>query len=105
MKNRTYKCGWCSAETKPVYQLKDRKYLCLECAEKHYNYVNNKMEKHIQEIRNGLSKKRKKISDLKMAMCNHENMFDTGYCVGKGNKIKFIWKCPDCNKTFYRDDL
>lgn len=98
---KIHKCGWCGEETKPIYRLKDGRFLCVVCAEKHYNYVVNKMEQHIQEVKNGLNKKSKKLTELKQAMCKHENAFDTDYVTGFGENMKYIWKCPDCGKTIY----
>jgi hypothetical protein len=102
MNKRIHCCGWCKAETSPTYKLKDGKYLCLECATKHYNCIEKKMKDHIQNIRNGLNKKKIKLSKFKEEMCKHENAFDTGYCVGVKN-VKSIWRCPDCGKTIYKE--
>jgi DNA-directed RNA polymerase subunit RPC12/RpoP len=102
MINKVYYCGWCKAETSPTYKLKDGKYLCLDCATKHYNHVEKKMENHIQTIRNGLNKKKQKLAKFKEEMCKHENAFDTGYGVGRVN-MKSIWRCPDCGKILYKE--
>lgn len=96
-------CGWCNKETPTIYKLKDGKYLCLECATKHYEYVNEKMERYIETIRSGLNKKKNKLNDFKQAMCQHENIINTNYCVGTGKNIKTIWQCPDCGKRLYKD--
>lgn len=102
MNSRTIKCGWCSKDTLRVYRLKDGKYLCLECATKHYNCVNEKMLKHIETIKNGLHKKEQKLKLLQQASCKHESAFNTGYSVGTNN-VKEIWRCPNCEKTIYKD--
>lgn len=105
MKNRTVKCNWCDKDTKNVYQLKDKSWLCLECATKHYNFVKDKMEKHIKTIEVGLDKKKEKLYKFKQAECIHENAINTKYCVGMGDNVKTIWQCPDCGKIIYKDGI
>ena len=100
--NRLCKCNWCDKETVKVYQLRDRSYLCLECAITHYNSVNTQMENHIKTIRVGLDKKRVKLLKFKEMECKHENAIDTKYCVGIGDSLRNIWRCPDCGKTIYK---
>ena len=105
MKNNTIcGCSWCGKETVKAYQLKDKSYLCLTCAVKHYNSVNTRMENHIKLIRQGLYKKRDKLDKFKQMECKHENTVSTGYSVGFGENMKHIWKCPDCNKTIYKKE-
>ena len=100
----TCKCEWCGKETVKAYKLKRSGYLYLECSVKHFNSVNNRMEEHIKKIRAGLNKKREKLSKFKELECNHENAFDTEYCVGRGDNMRFIWRCPDCGKTIYKKE-
>ena len=104
MDNNTCKCAWCDKETVKAYQLKSKRYLCLECAVKHFNSVNTRMEEHIKKIRAGLNNKREKLSKFKEMECKHENAFPTGYCVGMGDNMRFIWRCPDCGKTIYKKE-
>lgn len=102
MKDKACYCGWCKKETKKVYQLKDRRWLCLECATKHYDCINEKMENYIETIRVSLNKKKDKLYEFKQAECKHENAIDTGYCVGMGDNCRYIWRCNDCGKTIYK---
>lgn len=96
-------CGWCRTPTKPIYPLNDGKYLCPICAEKHFNLVYTKMTKHIEEINNGLKKKRRRLVKLKQDMCLHTKAYSTGYSKFFSPKVmKEIWDCPDCNKRFYK---
>lgn len=104
MKTRKTYCGWCKAETQQIYKLKDGKFLCLECATKHYDCVEKKMEDYIDQIKNGLKKKRNKLQRFKEAMCKHENAINTNYYVGI-NPSKYIWRCPDCGKTIYKEEF
>lgn len=102
MINKHCKCGWCNIDTKRIYQLKDGRFLCLACASKHFECVNTKMQKHIQEIQSGLKKKKEKIQRLIEATCEHKNQYNTGYVTGNGEgTIKEIWNCPDCHKRLY----
>lgn len=104
MVNNQTKCVWCGASTTKTYYLKrDRRYLCLDCAKKHYAVVEKKMNRHIEEVKYGLQKKREKLQQFIYDSCDHSDFTRTGYCVGKGDKMKEICNCNVCGKQLYKE--
>lgn len=96
------KCAWCDSKTKPIYKLK-RGYLCPICAEKHYTSIKKKLLNHIKEIHNGLDNRRKSIVRLRQELCEHKNVYNTGYCkIFTPVYSKEIWKCADCDKEILK---
>jgi len=97
------KCGWCGADTLEIYTLNDGKSLCPICAEKHYNFISNRMTNHIREVNNGLKNRRDNLRKLKQKMCNHENLIDTGYAKHTENMgWVAIYRCKDCDKEIFK---
>jgi len=98
-------CNWCGTETKKIYPIGrcKEKSLCPICAKKHLDSIIPKLENHIEEIQNGIKNRTEQLRRLTQEMCNHENIFNTGYCEKFSDSvIKQMWKCPDCRKIFYK---
>jgi ribosomal protein L44E len=99
------KCSWCDTETLETYTLKDNKSLCFKCATKHYEQIQNKINLHIkeiQEMKDELGNYANNLLELKRQICEHKNLFDTGY--GKWtDKMRFIYRCKDCGKEILKE--
>lgn len=101
MKNNRIQCGWCGSDTTRTYKLKDGRYLCYTCTEKHFEIVKGKMEHHIQQIQYRLKKKEERLKKFKEDGCDHFDFLRTGYAVGRGDNMKEICICNNCGKRLY----
>lgn len=101
--NSIINCNNCNQETIPKYKIGKNKYLCVNCAEKHYNELSNKLNKRIENLQYTLRHEKNKLQNFIYASCDHSDYVKTGYCIGSGDTLKEVCVCKKCSKTIYKN--
>jgi len=94
-------CAWCGNNTIKYYKIKPKHYLCVTCAQKHYDIVENKVNTQIANMLKGLDKRKNKIKQFTYELCTHTDINRSGYCFKNGAEMRELCTCNTCGKQFY----